>query len=192
MKRCVFTFLFIGICWWAFFVELLGSHDFEPHVSVLIALGGLVSSALENEDQWYRFLTHLFLHGSLLHLIFNSIALYFGGRFLETLVGSGLFILTFFISGIAGGWCGLMTSGPQTVLIGASGAVMGVLSALLIYVRSLPASPARRTITLNGLQMIIPSMIPVISGVSYGAHIGGLLAGLLCGGIICAIKRKPV
>ena len=173
------TVLIIGLCWWGFGVELLGSGSLTPDIHVMVSLGGLVRDLVEPpHNEWYRYVTHLFLHGSFLHIIFNSIALYFGGRFLELIAGHTWFFLVLFLSGFGGGWLGVVLSDPHTVLIGISGGVMGVLGALALMAFSLKESPLRRHIMANSMQIIIPSLVPVLSGVSYAAHLGGLVVGV--------------
>lgn len=186
------TLLIIFLMWWGFLIELLGSGSLSPDTQVMVSLGGLVRDLVEGpKNEWYRYIIHLFLHGSFLHIIFNSIALYFGGRFLELIGGHLWFFLVLFLSGFGGGWLGMVLSDPRTVMIGISGGVMGILGALGIMALSLKKGHLRHHIMANSMQIIVPSLIPVLSGVSYAAHLGGLVVGVgmgviwnLCKGIL--------
>ena len=188
------TILILILCWWGFMVELLGSESLTPDTNVLVSLGGLVRSLVEApHNEWYRYITHLFLHGSVLHIIFNSIALYFGGRFLELIAGHTWFFLVLFLSGFGGGWLGIILSDPHTVLIGISGGVMGILGALILMALSLDKkTPLRRHIMANSMQIIVPSLVPVLSGVSYAAHLGGLVVGVVCGAIFIILRKISI
>jgi rhomboid protease GluP len=181
MQRFFLTQLFIGAFWLIFLLELFLSQSLEPAIQILVSMGAMVPDLAQHPSEAYRFLAHMFLHGSFLHVIMNSIALYFSGRFLEMLVGRSWFFIIFLLSGYGGALVALKFSDPHTILIGASGAVMGVLGALLYCAFLLPKSPIRSALIKDSYQIIIPSLIPFFSGVSYAAHLGGLLVGILLG-----------
>jgi rhomboid protease GluP len=189
MQRFFLTQLFIGAFWGIFLLELFLSQNLEPTIATLISMGAMVPDLAPYPSETYRFLAHLFLHGSFLHVIMNSIALYFSGRFLEILVGRRWFFIIFLLSGCGGAMVALQFSDPHTILIGASGAVMGVLGALLYCAFLLPKSPIRSALIKDSYQIIIPSLIPFLSGVSYSAHLGGLLTGVLLGFILTLLLK---
>ena len=85
----------------------------------------LNSKALDGE--FWRFLSAIFLHGSITHLIYNLFALLFFGGLLEKLIGSKRFLILFFISGI---FANLISVWFYSSSLGASGAVYGILGAL--------------------------------------------------------------
>ena len=152
-------------------------------------MGGMIPTLAKDPAHSYRFWVHMFLHGSLLHIIMNSIALHFAGRFLEMMVGRFWTLATFLVSGYGAAHVAMHFSDPQTVLIGASGGVMGVLGAMLFCAFLLPKSPIRKELIRSSYQIIIPSLIPLFSGVSYSAHLGGVLVGLVCGFLITFFLR---
>src|SRR3989344_6819428 len=89
-----------------------------------------------NENSWsepWRFLSAIFLHGSLVHLILNLFALAFFGSILERFIGGGWFLTVFFVTGIL---ANLISVNFYDSSLGASGAIFGVLGAL-IFVRPL-------------------------------------------------------
>jgi rhomboid protease GluP len=190
MKHHFFvTQILISLFWMVFLFELFLSQSLTPSIPVLIDMGAMVTDRAQDFQESYRFLAHIFLHGSFLHVIMNSIALYFSGRFLETLIGRAWFFIIFLLSGYGGAEVALNFSDPHTVLIGASGAVMGVLGGLIYCAFLLPQSPLRKELIQSSYQIIIPSLIPFFSGVSYEAHLGGLLVGLLLGFVVTMLLK---
>ena len=131
MQRFFLTQILVGIFSGIFLLELFLSQSLEPSIQTLVSMGAMVPGLAHDPSEAYRFLAHIFLHGSFLHVIMNSIALYFSGRFLEMLVGRSWFFIIFLLSGYGAAEVALNFSDPHTVLIGASGAVMGVLGALV-------------------------------------------------------------
>ena len=94
--------------------------------------GALIGAAIDVQGEWYRLVTAMFLHGSLLHLLFNMLALYWLGTIVEQALGTWRFLLIYFVSGIAGSAGALALSGPFEVTVGASGAIYGIMGALLV------------------------------------------------------------
>ena len=74
----------------------------------------------------------MFLHGSMIHLAFNMLALYWLGTIVEQALGTRRFLLVYFVSGLAGSAGALWLSSPIEVTVGASGAIFGILGALLV------------------------------------------------------------
>jgi len=89
----------------------------------------ILNSIALTDLQIWRFLTAIFLHGSLTHLLFNIFALFFFGLFLEKDVGSDKFLLIFISSGIL---ANLISVNFYEASLGASGAIYGVIGALVI------------------------------------------------------------
>ena len=80
------------------------------------------------EEMW-RFASAIFLHGSLLHLAYNLFALVLFGSILEKLIGSGRFLIVFFITGIL---ANLISVNFYSSSLGASGAIFGIIGALIV------------------------------------------------------------
>jgi rhomboid protease GluP len=135
-----------------------------------------------------RMLTCAFLHGGVMHLVFNGIAMYLAGGVLENLVGRA-WMLALFVIGALGGSLASMAINPANVTsVGASGAIMGMLAAGMVLALRLPAGPARHQILISLGQILIPSLLPLATHggdkVDFGAHLGGALAGAAAGGIL--------
>jgi len=128
------------------------------------------------QGDWWRLVTAMFLHASLLHIALNMIVLYWCGTVVERALGTWRFLLIYLVSGIAGSAGALLFSGPFAVTVGASGAIYGIFGALLILeyrATGTFAGPALGLIVINlGLSFVIPN-------ISWGGHVGGLVGGTL-------------
>ncbi|AWZ49242.1 hypothetical protein C3495_10640 [Clostridiaceae bacterium 14S0207] len=155
----------------------IGAGVLEINTSVLYKLGGLVNIALLN-NQFYRFITCMFLHGGVAHVFFNMYALYAIGPVVENVYGTKNFLIIYFIAGLTASILSSFTL--NGVAIGASGAIFGVLGAVLIF-----AYNAKRKIGKGLLYNIIAVIfINIIIGLSMPnidnkAHIIGLVSGIV-------------
>ena len=129
--------------------------------------------------QYYRLITGIFLHGSIMHLLFNSYALYVIGSQIETSFGRIKYLIIYLVSGLMGALFS-MTFGGNIASIGASGAIFGLMGALLYF------GYHYRVYLGNVLNtQLIPLIVFnlflgfILSGVDNFAHIGGLIGGVL-------------
>ena len=158
---------------------LLGSLD----VATLVRFGakyGLLLAA----GQWWRFLTPVFLHASLLHLAFNSWVLYDLGPSVESLYGPRKFLVLYVVSGAAG-FVASYVWRPYGVSVGASGSLFGLIGAMIAYGyhHRRSVSDAERNMFVRwAIYMLVFGFL--IGGVDNAAHIGGLLAGLAFGTLV--------
>jgi membrane associated rhomboid family serine protease len=141
----------------------------------LFQRGALVGVFVADGD-WYRLISAMFLHASLMHLLFNMLALWWLGSIVEQAVGTWRFLLIYFVSGLAGSAGALLLSDPLVVTVGASGAIFGILGALLVLEWRRTGSIAGPALTLIVLNLAITFTIP---NISIGGHLGGLVAGAL-------------
>ncbi len=131
-----------------------------------------------NFGQYYRLITGMFLHGSILHLLFNMYALYIIGMQLESFLGKAKYLIVYLLSGIGASMLSIFFSNSFSV--GASGAIFGLMGALLyfgyhyrVYLDSVVKSQIIPLIVLN---LILGF---TLSGIDNWAHIGGLVSGIL-------------
>lgn len=140
------------------------------------------------EGQWYRMITSGFLHGGLIHIGFNMYILWMLGKALESGAGRLRYGLVY-VAGLVGGSLGALLFSPGGLTVGASGAVFGLVGAILAAHRaqgiSFRDSPLFGFVVLNG---IITVLLP---GISIGGHVGGLLAGAVSGWILLDYGRRP-
>lgn len=138
--------------------------------------GALIGAAIEVEGDWYRLVTAMFLHASLLHLGFNMLALYWFGTVVEQALGTWRFLLLYFVSGVAGSAGALAMSSAFAVTVGASGAIYGILGALLVLEYRATGSFAGQALGLIVINLALTFAIP---NISIGGHLGGLVGGIL-------------
>jgi len=127
--------------------------------------------------QPWRLFTALLAHGSFWHLALNMLAVWLIGRSLEPLLGHMRFLALYLIAGL-GGSVAVALLAPGTFVIGASGAVFGLLGALLIIGRHIGANITGILVIL-GINLVL-SFLPG-SSISWQAHVGGLAVGALLG-----------
>lgn len=160
-----------------------GSLFRGPSGQALFDLGALFPPAIAVGHQYWRLITPMFLHAGLIHLAFNSYALYLLGHLVEDAFGKGRFIGIYFISGFLASITSFAFGPPFEVAVGASGAIFGLLGAWVAFNyrrRTSPMASAnlRWALMLIGLNVILGFSIP---GIDWRAHFGGLVAGALVG-----------
>ena len=134
-------------------------------------------------QEWWRFVTSLFLHANMDHLVGNMMMLYLAGGLVEKYVGKRKYAILYFVSGISGSLFYALyefSTGKYVDSIGASGAVFGVIGALFVIVVHHKGKYAG--ITTGRMIFMIAYMIYMgfrTSNVNNAAHIGGLLGGVI-------------
>ena len=136
---------------------------------------GALVGLLVSDGEWWRLVTAMFLHASVLHIAFNMFALYWLGSVVEEAIGTRRFLLVYFASGLAGSAGALVFSSPVAVTVGASGAIFGIMGALLVLEYMTTGSFAGQAMGLIVINMVITFTIP---NISVGGHLGGLIGGI--------------
>ncbi len=136
----------------------------------------------------WRMLTSGFVHdwSGPWHILLNSYAIWIFGRQLEPMLGALRFLLLYLTSIIGGSVAVLWLSDPAVPVVGASGALFGLMGAYFIILRSLGGNPSQ----IFALIAINFSMGFFVSGISWEGHLGGLITGLLVA-LVYASNRKP-
>jgi membrane associated rhomboid family serine protease len=124
---------------------------------------------------WWRLITSAFLHASVLHIAFNMLALWWFGAPVEGYLGRVRYLLLYLVSGLAGS-AGALLASPTTPVLGASGAIFGILGAMLIIEYQQTGRLGGNAMTLIVINLAITFVIP---NISWGGHVGGLAGGLL-------------
>ena len=181
------------ICIAVFVVELLisPSRTLNPRsVGPLAEWFGLSWRDVGQGMIW-QFVTHIFLHGSPMHLLMNMVGLYFLGSELENRLGSQRFMKLYMGCGIIGGIGWLLLSRGGAVFatcVGASGAIMGLLGAFAaLYPQErfilfpIPIPITVRTLAIGVGLFSILFLRPDSGGVAHAAHLAGGIAGYLYG-----------
>src|SRR5438552_5187935 len=179
-RRPTYTYVFFAINIAVFvLMALAGGSGNEP---TLMAFGVKSNPAIA-QGQWWRFVTPIFIHIGLLHLLFNSYALWIVGPQVEKLYGGARFVILYVLTGV-GGVYGSYAYHPNTISAGASGAIFGLFGVLLVfglrYRNSIPPF-FKRAVGTGVLPIIVINLIIgfTIPAIDNSAHIGGLLAGAL-------------
>ena len=187
------TFGLIGACVAVYLaVAFAGqSYGFPLNVSLVtqpfevVGKGALVPALVARGEVW-RLVSSMFLHAGFIHLALNMLSLYFLGAFTEVAFGRARFLALYLTSGLAGGIAYLYFGTFDGSVVGASGAIFGLLGGVLGYsVRRRTFSwqnpLIRQLLILTVLNLYIGFSIPNISN---AAHIGGLLSGLAFGWLV--------
>jgi rhomboid protease GluP len=165
---------------WEKLTGALNSND------ALEAHGALVGTDVL-AGQWWRIFTSAFLHGSEIHILFNMIALWQVGTFIELIYGTPRMAIIYTISALG---CGLAVTyfTPNDVTVGASGAIFGLFGAL--GVAALRMGQRGRAILQQTIGIIVINLIIgfTLPNISNAGHIGGLVLGTISG---LALFRTP-
>ena len=148
--------------------------------------GLLVYDARFTVIQPWRMLTAVFAHGSLPHLGLNMLSLFLFGPLLERAVGRWRFLALYLISGL-GGSVAVLVLDPGTSVLGASGAIFGLLGAFFVIQRKFGGNttPLLIIIVLNLASGFIPGM-----NISWQAHLGGLIVGVAVALVYLRTRRR--
>jgi membrane associated rhomboid family serine protease len=177
-RRVVVTYVLFGFNILLFLLmELAGGTTNDATV---YAFGAKYNPSINDGEIW-RFVTPIFIHIGIIHMFFNSYALWIIGPQVEKLYGGARFFILYLLAGI-GGVVASYWYNPQVPSAGASGAIFGLFGVLLTFVikyrNSIPPqfrSAMGRGIFLTvGINLVIGYYLPFIDN---SAHIGGLVTG---------------
>ena len=206
------TIALIVLCCLLFIWQLsLGSDGRKA----IFALGVIPTSLLQDTPlptnlRWVSpeltLLTSMFLHGGFMHLLGNMLYLWIFGDNIEDILGKPVFLLFYFICGIVAALSqALPEPNSQIPMIGASGAISGVLGAYVVF---FPKKKIKVAIPFGFFLQILrlPAYVVLIfwfilqlinganagsgGGIAFGAHIGGFVAGLVLAPILAVVTRK--
>ena len=180
----IITYIIISICV-AMFVLCFFVGNGPSDVKTLVLMGAN-SSYYTKAGEYYRLLTCIFLHAGFAHIICNMYSLVVIGPQVESFYGKLKYLFIFLVSGICGSILSLVFSSSNIVSVGASGAIFGLLGAIIyfgyhyrVYLGNVLKSQIIPVIILN---LVIGFMISGIDNFAYiGGLIGGLFAAMACG-----------
>ncbi|MDR0433921.1 MAG: rhomboid family intramembrane serine protease [Gracilibacteraceae bacterium] len=178
------TYGLIAVC--AFMFILLTFAGGSSNVRTLVRFGASVTDLVQDRGEYWRLFTCMFLHSGVMHILFNSYALLALGRQAEILFGHGRFLIIYFGAGLCGSWLSFFLHRHETMVsVGASGAVFGVLGALIAYGwrdRAFWRSGILQNfLIIAAINLFIGIMMPRIDN---SAHLGGLIAGIILGALL--------
>jgi len=166
----------------AVFALCLVFFMFQAFLGLGFTAEGVLYGALLLTEPW-RVFTSMFLHGNFEHFFLNMFALFVFGGALERRVGTPMFLLIYLLSGITGSVGFLLFSGPGVPALGASGAIFGLIGALVVI------APNMRLYLFGGIPMpmiavgALYAFIELLSlgsfdNIAHSAHLLGLVGGL--------------
>ena len=179
------TFTLIGVNVAVFVIQLALGSGLRPEADWIFRNGALLGP-LVADGEWWRIGTWMFLHGNIVHIGLNMLVLWFIGPPLEEYFGHWRYLLLYVVSGLAGA-AGALIHTPDIPVVGASGAIWGIMGAALVL-------EARRIWVFGGQAMGLVvfnlALSFLIPGISIGGHIGGLIGGGLCALVFTSVKRS--
>lgn len=176
----MFTRLFIVVQVAMFLVLEWSGGSTNP--DVLIHYGAKFNPLIE-AGEWWRLLTPMFLHIGFLHLLTNTLALYYLGITVERLYGSLRFLVIYVTAGFFGALASFLFT--PSLSAGASGAIFGLFGALL-YFGTVYRHLFFRTMGMNVISLIIVNLLfgLLVPGIDNAGHIGGLVGGFLAASVV--------
>ena len=185
----VLTYALIGINVVAYIGEVAGGAGLGGgglSASRLFDDGALRAAEVANGDYW-RLLSAGFLHASPFHIFFNMFALWILGTMLEPAIGTVRFGLIYFVSLLCGSFGALLLS-PDSLTVGASGAVFGLMGAAAVVARNRGLNLMESGLGIwIGLNLLITFTIP---NISIGGHIGGLIGGTVTALLLVELRDR--
>lgn len=169
-------------------LKLMSMKTGTEYQNLLAPYGAKINTLILNGEYW-RFISPMFLHSNEIHLLVNCYSLYIVGSQVEKLFGHGKFIAIYFISGFIG--CIASFAFSTNASVGASGAIFGLLGAMLYFAMKRPSLLK----SSFGANLVTTLLINIGYGImnkqidNY-AHLGGLLGGFLTTGVVYTVKEE--
>ncbi|WP_438853369.1 rhomboid family intramembrane serine protease [Agromyces sp. M3QZ16-3] len=181
----VVTYSIIGITLAVYLLQLI--PGLGRAVTNSLYFTPLAMGVLEVEP--WRMITVLLVHSTALifHVLLNMYTLWIFGQLLENLLGRWRFLALYLISGLAGSVGVIWLADPNTSVVGASGAIFGLMGAYLVIQRRLGGN-ATQLLILVGINLVI-GFVPGWN-ISWQAHLGGLIGGALVGLIYVETRKR--
>ena len=195
--RPIVTYFIIGLCILIFLLQL-SSQSYKT--GQLFYSYGLIPSVLMNKNQlpmdlyiipsWITIFTSMFMHGGFMHLIGNMLYMWIFADNIEDDLGYIKFLVFYLLAGIGAGMTQvLIDTNSQVPMVGASGAIGGILGAYLVNYPNakvlvlIPFGFFSQLIKIKALYVLgfwfILQFISSGGGVAYAAHIGGFISGII-------------
>ncbi|MBQ7677632.1 MAG: rhomboid family intramembrane serine protease [Lachnospiraceae bacterium] len=162
--------------------------------SALFSRGMMYAPPVVNKGEWYRLLSCCFLHFDISHLMNNMIMLGAVGQYVERHLKGVRYLLLYLLAGIGGNAVSLcldIRTGDATISAGASGAVFGIVGALLAI--AVKNGGKIDGLGMKGILLMIALSLFAgftASGINNAAHVGGLLTGMLLGMVLAPPARR--
>ncbi|MCS7250427.1 MAG: rhomboid family intramembrane serine protease [candidate division WOR-3 bacterium] len=200
LKRPIFVYFIVIINILIFLYEM----SLGVYLRDFILEYGIIPISIIQGERLHTLITGMFLHGNFVHILGNMLYLWVFGDNVEDILGHFWFLIMYILSGLAGSFLHILRNVySQTPMIGASGAISGVLGAYLVLF------PNARILTLIPIGFFLRiALVPAflflgiwillqflyssigVPGVAWSAHIGGFFIGLIIGLFFRKKKRR--
>lgn len=180
----VITYAIIALCVVVFIFQSL--PGIGGHITAALQYAGFYSYPQVSFEPW-RAITSIFAHYGIIHIGLNMYTLWIFGQVLEPMIGRGRYAALFLMAGV-GGSLGVMFLAPINVgVAGASGAIFGMLGALLVIHRRLGGN-ITQLLVLVGINLVI-GFLPMFH-IAWQGHLGGLIVGAVIGLIYVETRNR--
>jgi rhomboid protease GluP len=184
--KLTYTIIGINIVMYIISAIYSGSLDDLP-LDKLLDLGAMNGLLVVLKGEWYRVFVAMFLHGGLMHIAMNMFSLYIVGRVVETYFSKISYLILYFSSGLFGAMLSLYMH-PNSVGVGASGAIFGVFGAIIgffLYHKNRLGTQSNEVLKEFVVILVLNLVLGIsISSIDLSAHIGGLFVGIIGGYVI--------
>jgi len=181
--KLTYTIIVLNVI--VYLISSFYSHSIvDMDLQVLVDMGALYGPLTVLRDEWWRLGTAMFLHGGMTHILMNMFSLYLIGRGAEMYFDTKSYISIYMFSGLIGGLVSLYIH-PESVGVGASGAIFGVFGALAgFFIAHKDKIAAHTKAFMKDFSIIIGINLVIgfsIASVDVSAHMGGLVVGFIGG-----------
>jgi len=187
------TYALLAINFLVFGLMVASGISIESPTSQELLRWGANYGPMTMNGQWWRLVSHMFVHIGLIHLAFNMYFLYRLGTDCERLLGSVTYAGMYLVAGIAGGVASLLWH-PYVTSAGASGALFGILGAMIAVYYFGEFSMPRALVRYSLRSMLMCAGINLLWGMTGGidnaAHIGGMLTGVVVGFLVAKVAPE--
>ena len=166
------------------YTSLAGGSFFVTSNSMVLQYGQ-VNGLVMYYGAYYQLFTSMFVHASVIHLAGNMLFLLVFGLRGEEMFSLLEYLGIYILGGLAGNVLSLLM-GPDLISVGASGAIFGVLGAVMIYMRR----SVGQSIMSALIYVFFLFTLNIAPGVNILAHLGGLVMGLVLGYILAATRKR--
>jgi membrane associated rhomboid family serine protease len=170
----------------AFVVTMVQGGGENSLLSSALFRDGALSPMYVASGEWWQLVTSGFLHGGVAHIAMNMLSLYLIGVGLERFLGAARFIALYGLSLLGGSVAVYLLTEPNSLTVGASGAIFGLLGALLVIYKRL-----RLDLRQLGVILALNAFITfTVSSISWQGHLGGFVVGAVVGAAMVYAPQK--
>lgn len=183
--RPIITQVLIAVNLAVFVVGLVTGGSITGATGRIVREGALFGPNVDDEP--YRLLTGGFLHAGFIHVGLNMWVLWVLGQMVEPALGRLRFI-TLYVTALLTGSLGALLLTPESLTVGASGAIFGLMGAAIVVARDRRIDlMASGLLPMLGLNLVLTFGL---GGISIGGHIGGLVGGLIAGFVLVEGRNR--